>query len=361
MTHLQRTLRTPLPGFLFAPEEGKGGSGGAADPPAQGPFLAETVDVEAIDKEKEELAKLALADDDDDEVVLELDDEKEKEKEKAKEGEGDGDKPKEKPAETPAELTKEQVEELARKHGILKEPEKQAVVQEGKKAPPKIPAFKDEAFAEAWEYEEFIEDDGEGGKVLSDAGIQWAENRALQLATDYSSREKAAQEAERRTQDLARSLQDRKPQIVEDFTKGFIETGKIKEEVVKEFTPLMVDILMGFGPAAFDDGSEESDPKVKDAKATLSINLRTAAYYQALGVQYEKILTEESEGGAEDDTPKEKVKVGGGDPPEKDAITMESFSKEDQIWIKKTWIPEMNDGKPPTKEELKRLYKEINK
>lgn len=360
MTHLQRTLRTPLPGFLLAPNEGEGGSGGAATTSAQGPFLAETVDIEAIDKEKEELAKLALADDDDDDDDDDdLDDEKEKEKEKVKEGEGD--KPKEKPAETPAELTKEQVEELARKHGILKEPEKQVVVQDGKKAPPKIPAFKDEAFAEAWEYEEFIEDDGDGGKVLSDAGIQWAENRAIQLATDYSSREKAAQEAERRAQDLARSLQDRKPQIVEDFTKGFIETGKIKEEVVKQFTPLMVDILMGFGPAAFDDGSEESDPKVKDAKATLSINLRTAAYYQALGVEYEKILTEEAEGGAEDDTPKEKVKVGAGDPPEKGAITMESFSKEDQAWIKKVWVPEYNDGKPPTKDDLKQLHKEINK
>lgn len=314
--------------------------------------MAETVDVDEIDAEKAELAKLAVAEDDDDDDDDELEGES---KEKV------GEKPKEEVKETPAELTKEQVAELAKKHGLIDEkPAQTTAVTEGKKSPPKLPAFKDEAFAEAWDYEEFVEDDGEGGKVLSDAGLQWAESRAIQLATEFSNRERTQQEAERRTQELTQQLQARKPQIVEEFTQELIKGGKLDEEVVKAFTPRMVDILVGFGAAAFDDGSEESDPKVKEAKSKLSLNLRTSAYYQALGVEYEKRMLAEAEGGDEGDTPKEKV-VSEKRPPSKDEITMETFSKEDQAWIKRVWVTEVNDGKPPTKDDLKKLHKELNK
>lgn len=218
---------------------------------------------------------------------------------------------------------------------VAQEPEKPSASD----APPEIPDFRSQAYSEAVKYPQFTEIDEYGDRVLNEAGVTWAENRAVQLHVIETSSQAAEKQA------LAQ-LQASKPEIAKHYADQFKKQSlPVPEEIVNAVADDFASLAVAYGTRAFDESTPE--------KAKVSTNLRTQAFYIALGMQKEREIKAQIEGGEAGDKAPEPAKGGGGS----GAGLYEGLSKADQNWLKNTWSPEQNGGKPPTKEQIAELKK----
>lgn len=242
-------------------------------------------------------------------------------------------------------LTDDELRAEAIKRGLLKEEPAEAVDET---IPPVVTDYRTPAYKEAWGYPQFVETDEFGNKTLNDAGISWAENKAIQDGVQ-------ATLAQTRHDEATRNLQAAKPQLVAKYTEDAKGLG-IPDDVAPAIAKDFVDIMTNYGLAAFDEGESDSDPKVKEAKKAQAQGLQRTAYYVALGMQSEREMQARKEGGDEGDKPtgavdRSKGSAGGG--------LYEGLSKEDVDWVKAEWIPKKNGGKPPTRAQILDLKERV--
>lgn len=248
----------------------------------------------------------------------------------------------------PKALTDEEFQAEAQARGFVPKPAEKSQETVASDDPPEIPDFRTQAYDEAYRYKSLVEEvDGE--IVLNSKGVAWAENKALDLATEHRLEKTQAQAA-------IQTLQASRPRIEED-TVVHIQTvtkGKIDEAQAKEIAKSYTDIVMGYGVDAYYDvlNAQAPDSPEKAAKFKHAELLRNTAYRVALGMAYEKQLLASAEGGEEGDSAREPVatKTTGG--------LYDGLSKRDIEYLQNDWAKQVNGGKPPTRAQIEQLKKD---
>jgi hypothetical protein len=249
----------------------------------------------------------------------------------------------------PRDLTDEEIAEKAIALGFVKPEEKKEEKAETKvqSSLVDVPDFREKAAEEvaadpSAKDKGWIDEDGD----LTDVGLRVAENHALRLAARHEAQQTQAVEA-------VRALKANAPEIEErNLTTIKTTLTALPEDVAKNVAKQMTQVTINMGLDAFDTGENETDPVIKEAKKKQATHLHNHAYYSALGVEYEKILLAQAEGGDAGDKAKESVSTGSGG----DGIYA-GLPKADVEWLKGDWAKTSNGGKPPTKEQVEELKK----
>lgn len=285
-----------LPRIYFSPDEDGGGSPINSD---ETPPVEQIVDDESMDS-----------------------DESGKPGDGSQEGSDGGD------SEPPTDAADQDFQAKAAKLGYIKaqEPKNEAEDEEHE-AEPDVPDYRIQAYNEAEKL----------GKTP-----QWAENRALQLAAEDIQKKTA--EAQ-----LAQTLQASRPSIQAN-TASIIETRLgASKELASELAKIHTDIVMNMGIQAFDGGESEKNPKVRAEKAKFKENLQTSAYYQALGIQYEKeLLKARNESTDESGNVRKVAPARGAGPTNGHAL----YAGVDDVPFLKDMESKFNDGKPFTRKQV---------
>lgn len=303
------------PRFVFAPNEDKG-----SDPAEEVTLTTE-----------EEIAK----------IRAEMEAEKEKPEEKEEEEKEEPEKKEPEPEKKePEPLTNEQILALAKERGIAVEKEP-ANTEEEAAEPPATPGFRAQAYADAKRYAKFLDEDGD----LTQEGADWAEERAMVLHQD-------ALLSDMRQKQVVQELQLQKPTMIENTVAAFTKEG-MAEDMAKAVSADYIEILLSYGPAAFDDGQTETDPAIKAQKESFAKNLRTTAYYISRGKEADRQDALAKEGGDKGDAAHEKVTSG-----ESGGSLWAGVSQSDKRWLETEWARTRNDGKPPTRKQIDELRKQ---
>lgn len=183
------------------------------------------------------------------------------------------------------------------------------------KKPPELKMYRADAYKEAAQYEEHLVEDADGNMVLNQRGVDWAEERAIQLRLDDQA--VVTQEAQIRA-NIAAS----KPNIVKTCVEQYTKDG-VEPEVASVVGAELADEFERLGPIVFQPDPQDSDPPAVREQRQFGRILRDDAYDRILGRQYRKILAgkEKAGGDGEGDSAPDATKPnrasvtgGGGDP-----------------------------------------------
>lgn len=134
----------------------------------------------------------------------------------------------------------------------------------------------------------------------------WAEDRALELASNWALDQRDQKTKAVQEQQAVGALQAAKPQIEEvNLAEIKKNTPGIPDDIAAEVAKLHTEHLMEFGLAAFDDGRNDTDPKVKAEKLQKANYLQRTSYLKALGLIKEKELKAAKSEADELETPSE--------------------------------------------------------